>query len=98
MQFPELAEHIHGEESNSFSNTLGETITVEIRETQQETAELLFKVLDGDKNAADILAAEVHKNIVMDDINSQISSCLNLDIPVSNLGVWIDPIGKYHAL
>lgn len=97
MQFPELAEHIHGEESNSFSNTLGETITVEIRETQQKTAELLYKVLDGDKNAADILAAEVHKNIVMDDINSQISSCLNLDIPVSNLGVWIDPIGKYHA-
>lgn len=98
MQFPELTDQIHGEESNKFSNTLGETITVEVKETEAETAELLCKVLNGDKNAANLLAMEVHKTIEMDDINSQISGCLDLNIPVKDLSVWIDPIGKIKLL
>lgn len=95
MQFPDLIDQIHGEESNKFSNTLGETITVEVQETEAATSELLCKVLNGDRNAADLLAAEVHKDIEVDDINSQISGYLDLNIPVKNLSIWIDPIGQF---
>lgn len=98
LQFPDLIDQIHGEESNKFSNTLGETITVEVQETEAATSELLCKVLNGDRNAADLLAAEVHKDIAVDDINSQISGYLDLNIPVKNLSIWIDPIGYFFII
>lgn len=92
-KFPELKNFIRGEESNTFSNTLGETITVDVKQTEAETAELLGKVLDGDNRAAELLAVEVHKDILMDDINTKISGCLDLEISLDDLAVWIDPIG-----
>jgi inositol polyphosphate 1-phosphatase len=46
LQFPELIGFIQGEESNLFTNTLGETIEVKVMSTQDETAELLSKVIE----------------------------------------------------
>jgi hypothetical protein len=43
-QFPAIADHIFGEESNTFSNTLGDTITVEVQADQAATAILLSTV------------------------------------------------------
>ena len=51
---------MQGEESNEFTNTLGEKIKVRICDTQEETSALLCKVLDGRKVAADLLAKEAH--------------------------------------
>jgi hypothetical protein len=48
LQFPELIGFIQGEESNLFTNTLGETIEVKVMSTQDETAELLSKVIQLD--------------------------------------------------
>ena len=52
-----------GEETSEFTNTLGEKIKVQICATKEETSELLCRVLDGRKNAADLLAKEVHSPV-----------------------------------
>lgn len=92
LQFPELSNSIRGEESNIFRNKLGETICVEVKATQDQTSALLEKVLNGDKQAAELLALEVHKDIEIDTIRT-VAPRGDFDIDLSNLGVWIDPIG-----
>ena len=59
-EYPELKGNIQGEESNKFTNTLGESIQVEVCSTPEETSKLLSRVLTGNQNAADILAKLVH--------------------------------------
>ncbi|GLG97281.1 Inositol polyphosphate 1-phosphatase [Gryllus bimaculatus] len=66
-RFPNIASHIKGEENNSFSNVLGESITVAIQENEADTAALLTQVvLNGDTTAGGLLAAEVHKAVLVD--------------------------------
>ena len=57
--FPELKSSILGEESNKFTNKLGNSLTVEVKETMEETKELLVKVLDNNETAARLLAVQV---------------------------------------
>ncbi|XP_046396460.1 inositol polyphosphate 1-phosphatase [Ischnura elegans] len=89
-EFPEIAAYIKGEESNTFTNTLGESITVEVKDCPGETSSMLCKVLDGNENAANLLAAEVHKEIRLEEDFSRLSDFPSL--PISELGIWIDPI------
>lgn len=91
-KFPEINPcDIHGEESNRFTNGHGESIEVEVQSTQQETAALLSKVLNGNMNAAELLATVVHSN-------NKVETDENLDhihhacFPLQNFGIWIDPI------
>ncbi|XP_044742763.1 inositol polyphosphate 1-phosphatase [Chrysoperla carnea] len=92
-EFPSLCGNIRGEESNTFSNTLNKTITVEVKDDHQETVDLLSTVLDGHTRAAELLTNEVYKNVCFESINSN-----KLDIPddielnLDNVGIWIDPI------
>ena len=91
--FPVLGKHIFGEESNKFTNTLGETIIVSVQDDETKTKKLLEKVLDGNQDAASILAKNVHASINLVDIETTIPK----DIPDNNfdiedIGVWIDPI------
>uniref|UniRef100_A0A3B4TEF2 Inositol polyphosphate 1-phosphatase n=2 Tax=Seriola dumerili TaxID=41447 RepID=A0A3B4TEF2_SERDU len=88
-QFPEMAGFIHGEESNKFENGLGESVTVTVCGTEEETAALLATVLDGDHTAASLLARAIHQNPANID-----SSTDGLTVPLSpsELGIWIDPI------
>ncbi|XP_041120094.1 inositol polyphosphate 1-phosphatase-like isoform X2 [Polyodon spathula] len=65
----------------------GEKIHVKVCETEQETAKLLSKVLDGNMKAAEVLARSAHQNIVIPDLNTG-----RIDIPQDRLGVWVDPI------
>ncbi|XP_048474960.1 inositol polyphosphate 1-phosphatase-like [Rhincodon typus] len=88
-KFPEVAPHIAGEESNKFENGLGETITVKVCKTEQETAELLGKVLDGNLKAAGLLAKCIHESVCIDDPDLQ---KLTIDIPIDAIGIWVDPI------
>lgn len=80
---------VKGEESNKFTNGLGETICVEVRPTLEETTELLAQVLDGNQEAAGKLARVVHS-----DVDSPEEVCLPDAgrINLGNHGVWIDPI------
>ncbi|XP_021922841.1 inositol polyphosphate 1-phosphatase isoform X3 [Zootermopsis nevadensis] len=95
LQFPAIADHIFGEESNTFSNTLGDTITVEVQADQTATATLLStvcrSVLSGDTQASEMLAAEVHRDIGVDEVNTDTNLPL-LDLPLEQCGMWIDPI------
>lgn len=89
-EFPEIAKFIKGEENNTFTNTLGESITVEVKECPGDTSAILCKVLDGNENAANLLAAEVHKEINLEEDFSKFSEFPEL--PVDQFGIWIDPI------
>ncbi|XP_043979389.1 inositol polyphosphate 1-phosphatase [Gambusia affinis] len=88
-QFPEMGGFIHGEESNKFENGLGESVTVTVCSTEEETAKLLATVLDGDQTAASLLARAVHQ-----DPSTIEAGTDGLAVPLkpSELGVWIDPI------
>ncbi|KAG7477425.1 hypothetical protein MATL_G00069550 [Megalops atlanticus] len=88
-QFPELKGFIHGEESNKFENGLGESITVTVCETEEETAALLATVLDGDRTAAALLATAIHQDLQLVD---QAAESLELPLRPHELGIWIDPI------
>lgn len=94
MQFPGIEKHIRGEESNQFTNVLGESIKVEVKSTQEETAALLLEVLDNNQPAATILSKIVHSSLdyTEDEKVKSIPSDLVLDI--DQIGIWIDPIGK----
>ncbi|XP_008211543.1 inositol polyphosphate 1-phosphatase [Nasonia vitripennis] len=93
LEFPELAGAVKGEENNVFSNTLGETITVEICSTEKQTSELLKKVLDDDETIADLLAKEVHKDILLTNVAiSSKNIPTDFEVDISDLGIWIDPI------
>jgi inositol polyphosphate 1-phosphatase len=61
--FPQLASRIMGEESNMFTNQLGESITVEIQDTEEATKALLMKVLDNNDVAARLLSTQVYARL-----------------------------------
>ncbi|XP_061470765.1 inositol polyphosphate 1-phosphatase isoform X2 [Rhineura floridana] len=88
-KFPELQDHIRGEESNKFENGLGETVVVQVCPTQQETAALLGKVLNRKQAAAELLAAAIHQEVVLLD-----PALDNVAVTISteSVAVWIDPI------
>ncbi|XP_014869935.1 inositol polyphosphate 1-phosphatase [Poecilia latipinna] len=88
-QFPELAGFIHGEESNKFENGLGESVTVTVCSTEEETAKLLATVLDGDRTAASLLARAVHQDPATIEASTD---GLTVPLKPSELGIWIDPI------
>lgn len=90
VQFQELSD-ILGEENNTFENKLGEKICVEIKSTEEETSNLLETVLNGDQIAAALLAAEVHREIHVEDIKTNLRQ--EFEVALEKLGIWIDPIG-----
>lgn len=91
-QFPGLANDIRGEENNVFCNKLGESINVQVMNSVAETSNLLQKVLNGDEHAANLLATEVHREIKMQDVDTELP-IKNFDVDINNVGIWIDPIG-----
>uniref|UniRef100_A0A8D0C851 Inositol polyphosphate 1-phosphatase n=1 Tax=Salvator merianae TaxID=96440 RepID=A0A8D0C851_SALMN len=88
-KFPELQDHIRGEESNKFENGLGETVVVQVCPTQEETAALLQKVLDRNQKAASLLAAAIHQEMVL--LDPAVDE-VDVVIPTESMAVWIDPI------
>ncbi|XP_004701551.1 inositol polyphosphate 1-phosphatase [Echinops telfairi] len=92
-KFPGLGEKISGEESNEFTNDLGEKIIVRLCSTEAETAELLGKVLNGNKLASEALANVVHQDVSFTD---PILDSLKIDIPQDILGIWVDPIDSTY--
>lgn len=89
--FPAIKEKIKGEESSQFTNLLGETITVEIFENLDETAARLGLVLNGNDECGRLLAAEVHRDIILDSSDEQLPKD-DISLDFDDLGIWIDPI------
>lgn len=69
----------------------GESVTVTVCSTEEETAALLASVLDGDKTAASLLAGAIHQDPATIDANTD---GLTVPLSPSELGIWIDPIGE----
>ncbi|NP_001158760.1 Inositol polyphosphate 1-phosphatase [Salmo salar] len=90
-QFPEMIDHIHGEESNKFENGLGESVIVTVCGTEKETAALLATVLDGDQTAATLLAHAIHQDAKL-TLTDTGTDDLHIPLSPSDLGIWIDPI------
>ena len=86
--FPSIRDNIKGEEGNKFENTLGEAVIVEICEEQAETKAMLLKVLNGNEEAAEALAEEIHKNVSVDEELPEFTESIDIE----KCGVWIDPI------
>lgn len=84
---------VQGEENNEFSNTLGESVIVEVCNSCEETTQLLNKVMGNDFEASQVLANEVHKDITS-DLPVSLNIPTDLSIPIEDVGIWIDPIGK----
>ena len=92
VEFPELAKVVLGEETNTFSNAMGESIVVRVCPTSEETTQLLAKVMGSDIATAELLAMEVHKDIEFLDVPMIPELPLDIDVNVDDLGIWIDPI------
>lgn len=92
LEFPELAKVVQGEETNTFSNAMGESIVVGICPTSEETTQLLAKVMGSDIATAELLATEVHKDIQFLDIPMIATLPIDFDADINDLGIWIDPI------
>uniref|UniRef100_A0A1B6MLS7 Inositol polyphosphate 1-phosphatase n=1 Tax=Graphocephala atropunctata TaxID=36148 RepID=A0A1B6MLS7_9HEMI len=83
--FQNLVGHIYGEESNEFSCLDGETISLMVGSTEEETSNQLVRIL-GDERAACTLAQLVHSTAELD---LDIPSC---SLSTDQLAIWIDPI------
>ncbi|KJE95240.1 inositol polyphosphate 1-phosphatase-PA [Capsaspora owczarzaki ATCC 30864] len=104
LTFPAIKEHVQGEENNTFTNTLGEKVVLEVQATQEATQALLLRVLDGNVDAAAALASIVHQKIELSDFDvdgllaqsfaaSHAGAAFETaTIDASTLGIWIDPI------
>ena len=90
--FPSLRDCIFGEESNQFTNKLGQSLTVSVQQDENSTMELLTKVLNDNIEAAKLLAKEVHAQPLLDDIMKAELDKHNDCIDKEDVGVWIDPI------
>ncbi len=94
-----MKDSIFGEESNIFTNGIGESITVQIKENVSETAKLLTAVMGEYRNSSNramtILAEEIHRQL--DDHDTEVipqNIADGITTTYENLGVWIDPIGN----
>ncbi|XP_006878996.1 PREDICTED: inositol polyphosphate 1-phosphatase [Elephantulus edwardii] len=92
-KFPGLKDKISGEESNEFTNDLGEKITMRLCSTEAETVELLSKVLNGNQQASEALASVVHQDVSFTD---PALDSVDISIPQDTLGIWVDPIDSTY--
>lgn len=53
-----------------------------------------LQVLSGDIQAAEVLAVEVHRNLSVEEIDTD--NLPQLTLPLEQCGMWIDPIGMTH--
>ncbi|OQR79845.1 inositol polyphosphate 1-phosphatase-like [Tropilaelaps mercedesae] len=101
-KWPTLRQNVLGEENNLFTNSKGQGIIVEVKSTEAETADLLEQVLDGNSTAAAILARAVHQEpeverSVQADFDRLKAALNEQQIPLNDIGIWIDPIDGTYA-
>jgi len=90
--FPGLQDNIFGEESNKFTNKLGESLVVAVQADENATKELLTKVLNDNDEAAKLLAKQVHAKVTVDDDKNEEIEVVKESVNIDDIGIWIDPI------
>eukprot|EP00079_Xenopus_tropicalis_P028464 XP_012823427.1 PREDICTED: inositol polyphosphate 1-phosphatase isoform X1 [Xenopus tropicalis] len=91
-KFPGLEKNIAGEESNTFTNELGEKVVVQICQTEEETGKLLQTILNNEA-AAKALAKAAHEDV---ELSVPAVDNVILNIPYSKIGMWVDPIDSTY--
>ncbi|XP_032148534.1 inositol polyphosphate 1-phosphatase isoform X2 [Sapajus apella] len=76
-----------------FVFTLGEKIILRLCSTEEETAELLSQVLNGNKVASEALAKVVHQDVAFTDPTLDSTE---INVPQDILGIWVDPIDSTY--
>nr|XP_023665851.1 inositol polyphosphate 1-phosphatase isoform X2 [Paramormyrops kingsleyae] len=82
-EFPDLGNYIFGEESNEFTNGLGETIRVKVCNTEQDTEALLGTVLGGNDSTFQYIKG-VEDSVPTGGVYSQGLQCVTVLIGVYN--------------
>ena len=96
VQFPEFSGYIFGEESNIFTNSFGEEISIEVQKDSSATSKHLTTVLCGNESAARLLADLIHADTVLEKEETRaLEDQLDFELPLNELAIWIDPIGKW---
>ncbi|XP_017117523.1 inositol polyphosphate 1-phosphatase [Drosophila elegans] len=90
--FPAMQDAILGEESPNFTNKLGESVTIAVGSSEEDTSSCLLAVLSGHEGAANALAKEVHQEVNFTSEKLGEIPQLPDDLDYANLGIWIDPI------
>ncbi|PAA71518.1 hypothetical protein BOX15_Mlig012578g1, partial [Macrostomum lignano] len=90
-KFPGLGKRVLGEENNKFTNTVGDTVTVEIKENRKKTHSVLTKILDGNDRAATVLTGLVHEEVTVPR-PAQADQLDSVQLDKKSIGLWIDPI------
>ncbi|XP_065220277.1 inositol polyphosphate 1-phosphatase [Planococcus citri] len=91
-EFSDLKGHVYGEESESFTNTNGDHVAVNLNEDDSNTFAILRKVLDGDEEAANVLTKCVHSQVDIQDVPVQMFPSECGELPIEEIAIWIDPI------
>ncbi|KAL8622398.1 hypothetical protein ACOMHN_041726 [Nucella lapillus] len=91
-EFPEMKGSIFGEESNQFTNALGESTTIHLCDTQQQTSQLLKDILDDNEEAALLLSQVVHSKAETAPSIEHLDTLQHACMPSDDVGIWIDPI------
>lgn len=95
-KYPEVAEHLFGEESPTFTNSTGDSVTVTVKGNKKRTRDSLEMVLGCTPDA--LAAAQLLTDYVYDpNFKAQIPDEQKLASGVvpfspSDLAIWIDPI------
>ena len=82
-----------GEENNTFTNGLGETIIIELTDSDQETASLLSKVLKGHEKLVQLITTAIYEPLPMALSSEYVREMEDIEVDPTNIGLWIDPIG-----
>lgn len=83
-RFPSLAEHVRGEECSEMGG-----VRIAVQDSVEKTVELLSYLVT--LEPAQRMAAAVHEDMSSEYTDKLPKNLPNIDI--SDLGVWIDPIG-----
>uniref|UniRef100_A0A1I8IJQ6 G_PROTEIN_RECEP_F1_2 domain-containing protein n=1 Tax=Macrostomum lignano TaxID=282301 RepID=A0A1I8IJQ6_9PLAT len=90
-KFPGMGKRVTGEENNKFTNTVGEAVTLEIKDNKKKTTSTLMKILDGNERAAGVLANLVHEEMNLPR-PAELQAFEQLQLDKKAIGVWVDPI------
>lgn len=94
LQFPSMRKRVYGEESNHFfSKHLNKELVVEVKSNSIDTALMLAELFNDDREIANILAREIHRDVSIEEINTKIVSDETISLDIEQLSIWIDPIG-----
>jgi len=100
-KYPDIAEHLFGEETATFTNGNGDSVTVVVNGDRQKTRSTLEVVLGGGEEAttaAQLLTDLVYSNINVTIPDDNILTSTAVPFSPSELGIWIDPIDGMSAL